>query len=77
MRNTLNKAIEQVQNAAYIEPYIKEIIEESLEKQIPKQWAYDRPNHWSCPSCGTMMGISVKFYNYCYNCGQRVFIGEA
>lgn len=77
MKTAYDKAIEQVQNTIYIEPWVKEVIEEILRKQIPQKWVYDRPNHWSCPACGTMMGLAARFfYNYCYNCGQRTYMDE-
>lgn len=76
MNSIYDTAIEQVQNAIYIEPWIKEVIEESLKKQIPEKWVCDRPNHWACPSCGTMMGTNARFSNYCYSCGQRTFMNK-
>ena len=40
MNSVYDVAIEQVQNAIYIEPWVKEIIEESLKKQIPQKQIY-------------------------------------
>lgn len=44
---------------------------EALKKEIPRKWEYDRPVHWRCPACGTMMGQNIYYHKYCYICGQK------
>ena len=46
-------------------------IKKMCEKQIPKAIKYDKDGQNECPICEFNVATDD---NYCYNCGQKIFI---
>lgn len=67
----IQSAIDHIKTAIDVDPWAADMAEEFLKRNIPQKWVYDRPGHWKCPKCHTIMGRAIQLYSYCYRCGQR------
>lgn len=57
---------------------LNELVEKSISKKpdfVSDGHAYGYPVYdtWICPSCGTIYDIYSSDYDYCPNCGQRIY----
>ena len=61
-----------------------EEVREAVEKQHPKTPTWDGDGYapdgtfvwdeWKCPRCGTRYEVEYDDYDYCPNCGQRIYL---
>lgn len=61
-----------------------EEVQEAVEKQHPKTPTWDGDGYapdgtfvwdeWKCPRCGTRYEVEYDDYDYCPNCGQRIYL---
>ena len=85
LTKALNTAISAMQELReYKNIGTLEEVREAAEKQHPKTPTWDGDGYapdgtfvwdeWKCPRCGTRYEVEYDDYDYCPNCGQRIYL---